>query len=530
MSHLKRSILFGALGCIWAALAVIVTFTDSLTDFPSIYDQAYHMADYRVISAAWFVFEAVGLNVATGLAFLVTLLTWLGLLRVFGFIGKRWTRPRRGFLEWLHAMGGIFGVMSRCGLVIISVFALGFASGYGSSFLALDIMPFYSIGFVNGLFVWTLFEAGPSVFLAFAMFSLFHAVFANDRPIHVLKSLSIPAMGIAAFFMATGAAYLAADSMDVFGTLADAPGITSGETHDTLYALADEPVEYTVGQGFPELLLTSPRFGDEVPFTMSFCADNESVVCRYLLDGGMPSVQTATAHDYVFAYRIRRLDMPGLMDTLVAAWESTGEPVYWNLCLTWITRGAKSDERLVMLRSITDESRYNIPGRSAMKVSAAYAKYGEMDRARYWYGKGTSTGRNFSEKDMLVYEPGENPVFGTGVIRGRVAVADNIGVSGVGILPAASMDVYPHIDSDISRTVFLTMSITDGVTLGPDGSFEFAGLPAGEYLIMLSVPGDGGHTVINPPGVIFISEGNPVADVGTIGLERVVGFPDAVHY
>jgi len=529
-STLKRSILFGALGCVWAAFLVFFTFTNSLADIPSIHDQAYHIDDYRVISAAWFMFEAFGLDAALGLSFLLTLLVWLLILRRFAFVGRRRISPHRDFIGWFRDMGGMPGVMMRAASVVVAGYCILLLPDFGSSLLDLHVIPFYSFGFVKGLFVLTLLEAGPLVFIVFTFISFTHIVFSKERIIGIIKGISVPVAGVAAFFAATGAAWFAAGNMGVYDTLSDAPGITSTETHDTLYVLMDDPVEHTIALGFPELLITSPRFGDEAPFNLSFCEQNESAVCRYLQGHGGRGVQALSAYDYLFSYRIRRLDMPGLMDTLVAAWEDTGEPVYWNLCLAWITKGAKSEYRYGLLRRITDESKYSIPGRSAIKVSGAYAKYREMERARYWYDKGVSTGRRFTQRDMEVYKPGTVPPFSEGKIKGSLSVPDGVNVSGAGIIPAASMPYYPYISDDVGRTRHLTMSVSDAVSPAPEGGFEFDGLPAGEYYIILSVPGDGGLSVTNPPGVITISEEKPAVDVGTIELKKVVRFPDAEKF
>ena len=70
----------------------------------------------------------------------------------------------------------------------------------------------------------------------------------------------------------------------------------------------------------------------------------------------------------------------------------TGNSIQGFILLNRIIVGPSINSYYKLLEDMSDESNVSAKGKSALRLSRAYAKFGNLEKARYWYQKGIETG------------------------------------------------------------------------------------------------------------------------------------------
>jgi hypothetical protein len=174
------------------------------------------------------------------------------------------------------------------------------------------------------------------------------------------------------------------------------------------------------------------------------------------------------------------------------------------------------------LESLSDEGRFRIHGRGALKMAKAWWRFGDTEQARHWLAVARLTYRD-AKKDELALPDAIS--FSDGSISGRV-VLDNKPLAG------AMVGVFRIPDEarvlEVSRLGLFWTQQADSRRVGADGSFRFERLTDGAYgLCLLAPPGripaNAKLKASKLPGVLKLSRGSARADLGLLSLTMISG-------
>jgi len=417
--------------------------------------------------------------------------------------------------------GGVTGMLVR-----VAVAALVFAGGFCYYSVGLDVIdpdsllllsssfygPYSDLAYLSVLSI-------PVFPLAFSMAGFAHSVITSVSFREFREKVRVPLTGLAALGICLVAISGLMGHLDMDKELKDIPGVRSKPEPRTFVMLLDRPAFMPLKGVFSDLEATPLR---EVSFP--FGKENERAVRGYLKARKGRTCLRGTAYNFLIDARIRELDVKGAMPLYDESFAVTHDPGKAILAMVRIGNGPASDANRKILADLSDESKYRAFGLSAMKVGRAYAKYGELEKAWYWYRKGLATNPGVPKREKDFYmPPKEAPFFGCR-ITGRATLNG---------MPAAGLNVGVMKTSSVSNILdkrakgmqnigpfFDLMGLADGTTTDKDGFFSFDKLGENGYVILLSLKDEDGKKfkVLNGPGVITVAKNKPYADAGTIRL------------
>ena len=359
----------------------------------------------------------------------------------------------------------------------------------------------------------------PALPVIFSCATLAYVIVVPETLKDFRKMLVVPLVGI----LVIGTLYLlviyAKNYIDFGKELKSMPGLTFKSESRQLLLLTDPPESGKLGDVFQDE--NSLQKGN-VPFN----EENEKVIKKYLRSKNFLTCLRGAGYSYISDNHMRELDPRGAAIINMNAFLKTGNSIQGFFLLNRIAVGPSVDGYYKLLTNISDESVISAKGKSALKLSLAYAKFGNLEKARYWYQEGIKTGDKVTDEDKKSYYPPAQPPFYGGRITGRFTRAGMpLAELHVGLIKAKSAELIRKQMKEKGEvgTLLELINLTDGVVSDKEGRFTFDRLGEGEYIILLSLKNEGNEkiNVINSPGAISISKEKTMNDLGIIRLEPV---------
>ena len=436
-----------------------------------------------------------------------------------GFISSDRLKFWRVFREYPAAhRGGKAGMAARVVMAVLLLTAVFHYYSIGLSMMGPESYLLFvtSFGGPYSLLAYYMLLALPSLPLVFSAATLVHSIAASATFSEFRVRVKVPLIGLAV----TGMSLLLIISLqrysDLDKGLKNIPGVTFRPEPMTIITLTDPPRSLPVKEAFFDLNATPSKL-EGVPFSR----ENERAVGEYVHSRGYLTCLRGTCYNFLADSRLREFDTLGALAVYKEAFARTGDPGQWLLGMIRLFMGPASGGYKNMLYELSDETAVSACGRSALKIGNAYAKFGELEKARYWHGKGVVAGVDTPER----YTAPSVPPFHGGSISGRITV-DGVPASAirVGLMTKnAALGLDWKADAKKNRNIspfFDLITVVDGTATDDAGRFSFSCLGEKEYALLLSVKGapSGGRKIQHSPGFISVSKDRPIADVGTIGL------------
>jgi len=360
----------------------------------------------------------------------------------------------------------------------------------------------------------------PITQLAAYAFALAAMVYAAISSGSFRTFLARSGAGVAIMAVVIAALNAAAYRLDLGGYLDKVPGVTDKTEPRTLVVMTEPPSFFRIG-GYYNDCSVSESFCVRIPSSK----ENAEAVGAYLKREGFMTGLRGPAYSFMALDSLRRLDPAQAMSIYEDALEVTGDVTQGISLLTRLVYCPATPTYRNMLDELADESRFVVDGRAALRIGKAYARLGELDKARYWHDRGAATVKGLSDEDMAYFNVPEKPEFASGRISGsitldgRPATGLDIGIVRKNICTQMLFSLYRAAPRDVSAFADL-QGVMDGVRTDKDGRFVFGGLEAGEYVLLLSLEDVSGRKfkVLSGPGILTLSDESPEADAGTIRL------------
>ncbi len=351
---------------------------------------------------------------------------------------------------------------------------------------------------------------------AFALSAMIYAA-VGSRTFRAFAARSLVGIGamLGVFLCLSSAAHY----LDLGMYLDEIPGMSARPEPRTLVVMTEKPITIPIDTNFNDCSV-SDAFCRKVPSS----GQNAAVVRAYLEKRDYRTALRGAGLSFMALNNLRELDAVGAMSVYESALALTGDVTQGLSAVTRLVYSPVTKPYHEMLDELGDEKRFAATGRVALRLGKAYARFGELDKARYWFERGMNDLGGLEEKDMEYFRPPDKPPFCGGTVRGRLTL-DGQPVVGmrVGLVRGSVAGQITHVSTDIGRKAmpfFDLQWITDGSATDADGRFVFEGLCEEGYVLLLSLKDvDGGHYVAEKgPGLISISGKEPVVDVGAVNL------------
>lgn len=164
------------------------------------------------------------------------------------------------------------------------------------------------------------------------------------------------------------------------------------------------------------------------------------------------------------------------------------------------------------LKSFSDEVKWHVGPKYALKIADAYRHFGMMEDAKKWLEKGKSGGADASKAETM-----NGTVLTDGSIKGKIAIG--------GKHPSDIMIGLIQDDGSLKTLggILFVRKLIDAQTPDPTGGFSFERLGEGEYLLAVmidekTVPHNSNVKVESSPGVIKLTAENGVQVVKDINI------------
>jgi hypothetical protein len=189
----------------------------------------------------------------------------------------------------------------------------------------------------------------------------------------------------------------------------------------------------------------------------------------------------------------------------------------------WLTRVAPvTPENRARLEALSDDKLYRIPGHAALGLAKAWARFGDLPRARSWLdaARANATGADLDEAKK--YSLPARPPLVAGRVKGRVALRGRSGAPilvGLFQVPDESKSSEPP-----GHGTGVLVRLAGSTPAGRGGRFEFSNLSAGRYALGFLLPAESvppnarGAKVSRQPGIVLVDSAHPRPDLGTIEL------------
>lgn len=515
---MKRTFWFGVIG----ALVVLPLPVDMM--FDALFDRAFDSTFLIPASdaAIYHWITAIFPGGYTQAARAVLLSSWGGAL-LLSFLLKFLTVERLKFWKVSEEYkkrhkGGAKELVLKLALAAVFVFAsLGSGMDWFFYYPPDTVTHMHTaFGGPTGPVMVFLFPAMQFASFGFLVAAMVYAVVTSVTTIEFLKKTAVGGLCMAAGIFALGScAYL----MDMEIALSDIPGVSGTQQGRVFVVLYKKPLSlpiYTAYRDCP----ASGGFCKKVEFG----EENELAVEAYIEDRRIPSVLRGTGYSFIALGRLSRLDTLGAMKTYKRALDVTGDKSHGLSLMTRLLNAPASQEYRAMLDELTS-GRYQLAGRNALRAGRLFSVYGELDSTRYWHNLGIRTAPALDEKNLSIFRVPDAPPFSGGSITGRVTLSGR---------PAAGVRVGLAVEHVIHNMLYTQegikeavspfydmQNVMDGLSTDGDGRFRFGGLAENSYMLLLSLPVDGGgvSSAVAGPGVLTVSRSSPEADAGVIELK-----------
>lgn len=414
--------------------------------------------------------------------------------------------------------GDLRGFLARLGIAFLFIIA-----GTGSGF---DMFFYYppetithiqsSFGGPSGAVAVFLFPAVQMAGYGFLMAVMVYAVVTSVSMMEFIKKALVGGAAMAgSMAVLFGSGYY----LDVNRYLGDIPGVTALPEPRTLVMLDKTPVSLPVLLDYRDCP-ASGKFCMKVDSTEA----NEEAVGAYLEKRAYNTVLRGPGLGFMANRRLMELDPAGALKIYKKALDVTRDKTQGLSLVARLVYAPATDAYREVLDEVAGSGSYQVTGRAALRVSRAYARFGEMGKARKWHDAGMRTAGPLDDAAVKLYRVLEEPPFFGGRITGGVTV-DGVPTGGVrvGLMTVNACRNMMRFKTDGKRIIipfYDLQGLTDGTATDKDGRFAFKGLGEGEYVLILSLkdPATGRYLVSGAPGMLTISEKGSAADAGVVRL------------
>jgi len=439
-----------------------------------------------------------------------------------GFITKERMRFGRIFEEYpaTHP-GGRAGMAAR--VVIAALLALACFQYYSTVLAVMDPESFLlftsSFGGPYGFLLFFAVLSIPLFPLVFSAAALIYSVITSRTLPEFRQKSAVTLAGIAVTGLSLILLVLLQRYLDLDKGLSQVPGVKAEAEMRALVILTDPPLHLPMKPVFFDINAT-PMKSESVPYSDA----NERAVREYLERRGNATCLRGTIYNYLVDCRMRELDAVGALKVREEALARTGDPGQGLLGIIRLLMGPASGEYKAVLKQLSGDEDFSAGGQGALRLGLAYARFGELQNARYWYEKGMCMRRSMPAKYAESYRPPAVPAFHGGRVSGRVTL-DGVPVSGinVGVMTKnAVIDIFKKMKKGKKNIspFFDLMTLVDGEVTKADGSFSFPCLEGKDYALLLSIKFTDKKTMrlLGSPGFITVSKDRPIKDVGVVRL------------
>jgi hypothetical protein len=225
------------------------------------------------------------------------------------------------------------------------------------------------------------------------------------------------------------------------------------------------------------LILTEKegRSGYEVhPLQTRYTPENLRALIRYV--AGHRTVFTRAALRLLYEGEGMAMDAGALRLVFLLGYQA-GDPMARFLLLDSLSSAAPSAGTTLLLDAVADEADYRIGPQGAARIALAYAHLGIKGKAADWSRK-ASEGPAALPRGLLALPDGG--ALKPGIIRGSVRG-----------LKAAKVGLYVRRDLAGPAYTLSPTQLVESTTPDEKGRFEFRGLPAGDYYLVLALDSTG---------------------------------------
>lgn len=334
------------------------------------------------------------------------------------------------------------------------------------------------------------------------------------------KRAAIPISGLVILCLNIATVFLLRSYFDLDKDISKIPGLSNKPEQRFILVLAGDNPIFKMQEYYDDFDCSPLKKN-----LVAFSDENARVIHKYLAEKKMSALR-ASGYYYLIRKSEQEFDIQKEAAYYLEAFKitnSTGFIIFLQNRLH-VTNVEPYFHK--MLVETSDEKLYSIKGKSALKVSRIYSKYGELDKAEYWYKKASETANISDEDERKKFadgKPPKVPPFNIGKITGIVNTngtpAENINI---GLFPSANLknfSEFQKVTSSFAKYISF-INLRGGTITDRDGRFSFNGLGEGEYVLLLSIKTQDNKTVkvLNSPGTITISKAKPSADAGVIRL------------
>ena len=196
--------------------------------------------------------------------------------------------------------------------------------------------------------------------------------------------------------------------------------------------------------------------------------------------------------------------------------KNSGEVIFPRLLLiSKLNQLPITQENLSYLRTFTDESKWHIGGKFAIKIAFAFMHFGEVEKAKALVRKAQEKGEDISKITFF-----NEKILKDGKITGNIKVnGKSPANTKVGLLRYSKS--FEKIDN-----ITLVLRLLDARDIGNSSRFEFNHLGKGEYVLAVmtdketipyNLPSEK-LRVANSPGVIKLDVNKPSINLGNINI------------
>jgi hypothetical protein len=414
--------------------------------------------------------------------------------------------------------GDLPGFLARLGVALLFLIA-----GSGSG---LDMFFYYppdtithmqsSFGGASGAAATFLF---PAVQMSGYGFLIAVMVYAVVTPVSMMEFIKKALVGGAAMAGSMAALFAAGYYLDMNRYLGDIPGMTAAPEPRTFVLLDRAPVYMPI--------LTDYR---DCPASGKFCMKvesteaNEEAVGAYLETRGFNTVLRGPGLGFMANCRLMELDPAGALNIYKKALDITRDKTHGLMLVTRLVYAPATAVYREVLDEVAGSGNYQVTGRAALRVSRAYVRFGEMEKAKIWHDAGMRTAGPLDDDAIRLYRVPEEPPFFSGRITGGVTVdgqpAEGLRAGLMTVNACRNMMLFKTDGKRVIIPFYDLQPLTDGTATDKDGRFAFEGLGEGEYILLLSLkdPATGRYRALTSPGVVTVSSNRPDADAGVVRL------------
>ena len=257
-----------------------------------------------------------------------------------------------------------------------------------------------------------------------------------------------------------------------------------------------------------------PAHPDTVPALEKFVAEHRRSVLR-------KAAMTGAVEVYKQLWQ--RQDAARLWERFVQQGDLHDSTLIWQqVQLAWLVNASPINaETRALLESMSDDRQYVIGGRAAVRLAAAWARFGDMTKANLFLDRAKKANPEKYDEVKLACADLVNGYIGGQIVMPAGTEGVRVGLFRVSPDPTRKPDAQSGKPASFGSGSLVRL--TDSAMLAADGRFAFQGVGSGEYTLALLIPGaklqeKNAVAGYNVPERIVLGAAAPRRDLGSIRL------------